>query len=306
MLRRVDGAETLPAAPAPLARRAPGIGLALASMTTIQLGAALSEPLFDRIGAAGSVALRLALAALILWPFARPRVRGRTRADLGAAVALGACSGVLTLAFFEAIDRIPLGVAVTIEFLGPLGVALAGSRHVRDVAWVVLAGAGVALLTLGDGAGEPLEAGGVAFAALAAICWAGYILLTKRVGARWAGLEGLSVSLFVAAAVTLPVGFADAGSELLAPDVLLAGLGLAVLLPLLPYAFELVALRRLPTALFGVIMSLEPAIAALLGFLILDQGLAVSGVVAIAMVSIASAGATLSTPAPETPPPLPA
>jgi inner membrane transporter RhtA len=298
----VDGAETLPAAPAPLARRAPGIGLALASMITIQLGAALSEPLFDRIGAAGSVALRLALAALILWPFARPRVRGRPRSDLRAAVALGACSGVLTLAFFEAIDRIPLGVAVTIEFLGPLGVALAGSHHARDVACVLLAGAGVALLTLGDGAGEPLEAGGVAFAALAAVCWAGYILLTKRVGARWAGLEGLSVSLFVAAAVTLPVGVADAGWELLDGDVLLAGVGLALLIPLLPYAFELVALRRLPTALFGVIMSLEPAIAALLGFLILGQRLAVSGAIAISMVVLASTGAALAgDPEPEEP-----
>jgi inner membrane transporter RhtA len=200
---RVDAARTVTL---PAAGRAPGVALALASMTTIQLGAALSEPLFDRVGAAGTVALRLALAALMLWPFARPRLRGRSREDLGAAVALGACSGLLTLAFFEAIARIPLGVAVTIEFLGPLGVALAGSRHARDVGWVLLAGAGVVLLTLGDGAGEPLDATGVAFAAVAAVCWAGYILLTKRVGARWAGFEGLSVSLVVAALVALPAG----------------------------------------------------------------------------------------------------
>ncbi len=278
----------------PLAGRAPGIALAVAAMTTIQLGAALSEPLFDRTGAAGTVALRLTLAALILWPFARPRLRGRSREDLGAAVALGACSGLLTLAFFEAISRIPLGVAVTIEFLGPLGVALAGSRRARDVGWVFAAGAGVALLTLGDGAGEPLDAVGVAFALVSAVCWAGYILLTKRVGARWAGLEGLSVSLVVAALVALPAGFAGAGAELFSPDLLLAGIGLALLIPLIPYAFELIALRRLPTALFGVIMSLEPAIAALLGFLILDQQLRVAGVVAIALVSVASAGATLS------------
>jgi inner membrane transporter RhtA len=297
----VDGARTLPAA-APLAGRSSGIALALASMTTIQLGAALSEPLFDRIGPAGTVALRLTLAALILAPLARPRLRGRSRADLGAAVALGACSGLMTLAFFESISRIPLGVTVTIEFLGPLGVALAGSRHARDVAWVLLAGAGVALLTLGNGAGEPLDAAGVAFAALAAAGWAGYILLTKRVGARWAGLEGLSVSLAVAALLTLPIGIAGAGSELLAPSVLAAGVGLALLIPLLPYAFELIALRRLETALFGVLMSLEPAIAALLGFLILDQGLAVTGVVAIGLVSVASAGATLSArPAEEAP-----
>src|SRR5215210_4740621 len=205
------GVET---APLPFSGRAPGIALAVASMTTIQLGAALSEPMFAEIGAAGTVALRLALAALILWPFARPSLRGRSRADLGAAVALGACSGLLTLAFFEAIARIPLGVAVTIEFLGPLGVALAGFRRARDVGWVVAAGAGVALLTLGDGAGEPLDAAGVGFALVSGACWAAYILLTKRVGARWAGLEGLSVSLVVAALVTLPVGIASAGGDL--------------------------------------------------------------------------------------------
>jgi len=152
MIGSVHGARTLIL---PATGRASGVALAIASMSTIQLGAALSEPLFDRVGPAGLVALRLVFAALILWPFVRPRVRGRRRADLGAAVALGACSGLLTLAFFEAIARIPLGVAVTVEFLGPLGVALAGSRHARDVAWVLLAGAGVALLTLGHGAGSP-------------------------------------------------------------------------------------------------------------------------------------------------------
>jgi inner membrane transporter RhtA len=287
----MDGAGTLPA---PAAARGSGIALAIASMATIQLGAALSEPLFDRVGPSGVVALRLVLAALVLWPFARPRVFHRSHADIGAAVALGACSGLLTLCFFEAISRIPLGVVVTVEFLGPLGVALYGSRHARDVGWVLLAGAGVALLTLGDGAGEPLDPAGVAFAGVAAVCWACYIVLTKRVGARWAGLEGLSVSLAVAAAVTLPIGAVAAGSELLEPEIVLAGLGLALLIPLLPFVFELIALRRLPTALFGVLMSLEPAIAALLGFAILDQRIALTGVLAIAMVSIASAGAALS------------
>ena len=291
MIGSVAGARTLPA---PLTGRASGVALAVASMTTIQLGAALSEPLFDRVEPAGLAALRLAFAALILWPFVRPRVRGRTGADVAAAVALGACSGVLTLAFFEAIARIPLGVAVTIEFLGPLGVALAGSRRARDVAWVLLAGAGVALLTLGEGAGGPLAVAGIAFACVAGMCWAGYIVLTKHVGERWAGLEGLSVSLGVAALVALPAGVAAAGSELADPAAVLAAAGLALLMPLLPYCFELFALRRLPTALFGVIMSLEPAIAALLGFVILDQRLAAAGVVAIAMVSLASAGATLT------------
>jgi inner membrane transporter RhtA len=298
-------AATRTAAPIVPRTRTVGIGLAVTAMVTIQLGAALSQPLFDRVGPAGVVALRLALAALVLWPFARPRIRGRTRTDLAAVTALGVCSGLLTLTFFEAIARIPLGVAVTIEFLGPLGVALAGSRRARDVGWVVLAGAGVAVLTLGKGAGEPLAATGIALAGAAAACWAGYIVLTKRVGARWPGLEGLSVSLVVAALVTLPYGVAGGGGELLDPEVLAAGLGLSLLL-LLPYVFELVALRRLPTALFGVIMSLEPGIAALLGFLILGQRLAASGVAAIALVVVASAGATLSSREPALDEPQPA
>ena len=188
------------------------------------------------------------LAALILWPFARPRLRGRSRADLGAAVALGACSGLLTLSFFEAIARIPLGVAVTIEFLGPLGVALAGSRHARDVPGCCSRARASRCSRSATGRVSRSTPPVCCSRAIAGACWAGYIVLTKRVGARWAGFEGLSVSLAVAALVTLPVGVASAGSELLAPEVLLAGLGLALLIPLLPYAFELIALRRLPTA----------------------------------------------------------
>jgi inner membrane transporter RhtA len=300
----MDATRTL--AP-PAAGRAEGIALAIGSMTSIQLGAALSQPLFDRVGPAGVVALRLVLAAALLWPLARPRLRARPRADLAAAVALGLCTGLLTLCFFEAIDRIPLGVAVTIEFLGPLGVALAGSRRARDVGWVGLAGAGVVLLTLGDGAGAPLDPAGVAFASVSACCWAAYILLTKRVGARWAGVEGLSVSLAVAALVTLPVGIAAAGAELLEPAVLVACAGLALLVPLIPFVLEMVALRRLPTALFGVLMSLEPAIATVLGFLLLGQQIALAGIAAIAMVSLASAGAALTGAPPAAPgePPLP-
>ena len=158
----------------------------------------------------------------------------------------------------------------------------------------MLAAGGVALLTLGDGAGEPLDGLGVLLALVAGACWAAYIVLTKRVGSQWQGFEGLAVSMGVAALITLPVGLVDAGAELFVPEVLLIGIGLALLMPLIPYALELVALRRLPTALFGVMMSLEPAIAALLGFLVLSQELAVSGIVAIALVVVASAGATLS------------
>ena len=155
----------------------------------------------------------------------RPRLRGRSRADLGAAVALGVCSAALTLAFFEAISRIPLGVAVTIEFLGPLGVALAGSRRGRDVAWVALAGGGVALLTLGDGADEPIVLAGVGFALISGCCWAAYIVLTKHVGARWQGFEGLSVSLAVAALVALRSGSAAPGPICSSPGCCSPGSG---------------------------------------------------------------------------------
>jgi inner membrane transporter RhtA len=284
----------------------PAPALVLLGIVSVQVGSALAKQLFDEVGSFGTVALRLFFAAAVLMLLWRPSPALLVDRDAWPVVlGYGVILGLMNLSFYLALDRLPLGIAVTIEFLGPLGVALAGSRRAHDVGWVLLAGAGVAMLTLGDGAGEPLELAGVLLSGVSAVCWAGYILLTKRVGARWAGFEGLSVSLAVAALVSLPMGIAGAGSELLEPAVLLAGIGLALLIPLLPYALELVALRRLPTALFGVIMSLEPAIAALLGFLILDQALAVTGVVAIAMVSVASAGATLGArEAPDEPPSL--
>ena len=276
-----------------------GIALAVGAMGIIQLGIALSEPLLDAVGPAGVVSLRLLVAAAVLWAFTRPVLRGRTRPDLWAVIALGACCGAQTLAFFAALDRIPLGVAVTIEFLGPLAVGLAGLRRRRDALWVAAAASGVALLMLGPGASE-LDAGGVALAAISAVCWAGYILLTKRVGARWTGLEGLAVSLAVAAGLTLGPGVATAGDELVALDVLAAGAGLALLAPLAPYALEMCALRRLPAAAFGVLMSLEPAIGAVLGFALLGQHLGLAAVAAIALILVASLGSTLSSSPPGT------
>lgn len=270
-----------------------GVALAVGAMAIIQLGIALSEPLLHEVGPAGVVTLRLVVAAAVLWPLTRPALRGRVRADLWTAVALGVCAGAQTLAFFAAIDRIPLGVAVAIEFLGPLAVGLAGSRRRLDALWVAAAAAGVALLTLGPGAGG-LDVLGLALAGGAGVCWAGYIVLTQRVGARWSGLEGLAVSLAVAAVLTLGPGIATAGTHLLEPGVLAAGAGLAMLAPLVPYALEMCALRRLPTGLFGVLMSLEPAIAALLGFALLGQRLGLAALAAIALILVASAGATLS------------
>jgi inner membrane transporter RhtA len=272
----------------------PGSGalLALCSMSLVQLGAALSPPLFERAGVAGVTWLRLAFGALLLLVWARPRIRGRAPRDLWGAVALGVASAAMTLAFMLAIDRVPLGVVVTIEFLGPLTVALVGARRLRDGIWVALAGGGVALLTLGHGAGGSLDALGLLLAAAAGTGWGCYILLTRHVGRAWTGVQGLAVAMAVAAVVSAPVGIADGGSRLASPHVLIACIGLAVLLPVLPYSLEMAALRRLPASSFGVLMSLEPGIGALLGFLVLGQDLAATGVIAIAMVIAASAGAT--------------
>jgi inner membrane transporter RhtA len=261
-------------------------------MTLVQLGAALSPPLFDRAGVAGVTWLRLLAGAAILLVWARPRLRGRSRADLFGAVALGVTSGAMTLCFMEAIDRVPLGVVVTIEFLGPLAIGLAGARRLRDALWVALAAGGVALLTLGEGTGGSLDALGLLLAGAAGTGWGLYILLTRHVGRAWMGVEGLAVAMVVAAIVCAPVGIAVDGSRLLDPYVLLACVGLAVLLPVLPYSFEMAALRRLPASTFGVLMSLEPGIGALLGFLVLGQGLTALGVLAVGMVIAASAGAT--------------
>ncbi len=266
-------------------------GLALASMAFVQVGAAVSQGLFARIGPAGTAWLRLSWAAVVLLAIARPSLRGRTRGDLGAALALGVASAGLTLCFFEAIARIPLGIATTIEFLGPLGVALAGSRRVRDVVWVVLAGAGIALLT--EGAGAALDPVGVLYAAVAACCWAAYILLTQRVGRAFPGLGGLAVSLTVAAVVAAPAGLAQAAGAL-DPGVVAAGAGLALLLPVIPYALELAALRTLSTRVFGVLMSLEPAIGVAVGLVLLGQALGAAQVAAVGLVVLASAGATLA------------
>jgi inner membrane transporter RhtA len=270
--------------------------MALGSMSSIQLGAALSKPLFHRVGPAGTVWLRLVFAGIILLAFARPRIRAHSRQDIVLAVALGAVSGLMTLAFFEAIARIPLGIAVAVEFLGPLSVALAGSRRVLDGVWLVLAGAGIALLTLGHPVNGSLSGLGVGFALLAAIGWGTYILLTQAVGRRWPGMEGLAVSLSVSAIVTAPFGLAGGPSRFADGGLLISALGLALLLPLAPYALELAALRRLAARSFGVLMSLEPAIGAVFGFVILGQGLAGAGIVAVALVVIASLGATLSGP----------
>jgi len=275
-------------------RRNAAVLFALGSMMSAQLGAALSRPYFHRVGPAGVVWIRLLFAGVALLLYARPSLNRRSRRDLLLAVALGVASGFLMLAFFEAIARIPLGIAVAVEFLGPLGVALAGSRRLLDGLWIALAASGIALLTLGHPVGGTLDPLGVLLALSAAACWAAYIVLTQHVGRSWPGTDGLAVSLGVAAVVTAPFGLAEGPGRFAHPSLLLAGLGLAVLLPLAPFLLEFAALRRLPTRVFGVLMSLEPAIGAAIGLIVLGQGLAIAGVGAIALIITASLGATLT------------
>jgi inner membrane transporter RhtA len=240
-------------------------------MVIIQFGAALSHPMLLSSGALSVTWLRLCWAAVLLLAIARPgaALREVLAGRAWSAVWLGVTTGLMTLCYFEALARIPQGMANTIEFLGPLGVAVAGSRRPRDLLWAALAGAGVVLLLRPGVAWQP-DAIGLAFAAGAAVCWALYIVLTKRVGARFAGMDGLAISLLVAAMVTAPPGFALVWGHVGARDLLAAG-GLAILIPVLPYMLEISALRYLPTRSFGILMSAEPAIATLMGALLLGQ-----------------------------------
>ncbi len=205
----------------------------------------------------------------------------------------------MNTSFYAALDRIPLGIAVTLEFVGPLGVAIAGSRKRVDLVWAGLAALGIALLS--PGIGGDLDLLGAALAVLAGAFWAAYIYLTARVGAAFAGGEGLALAMVVAGVILLPFGVAAGGSDLLAPEALALGLAVAVLSSVIPYSLELEALRRLPTGVFGVLMSLEPGVAATIGFVALGQDLGLNEAAAIACVVAASAGALRGAPAPVEP-----
>jgi inner membrane transporter RhtA len=259
---------------------------------SIQFGAALAAELFDDLGPAGTSLLRLGFASPILVLLWRPRLSDYSRAELRLAGVFGLTLGVMNLMFYLALDRIPLGIAVTIEFAGPLGVAVYASRRRLDLVWAALAALGIVLLA--DPGGDALDALGLVFIAIAAACWAAYILLAQRAGDVFSGAKGLAVASVVAAAVPLAPGIAQGGGRLLDPGLLAAGLGVAVLSSVIPYSLEQEALRRIPANVFGVLMSLEPAIAALAGFLVLSQSLGAQAIVAIACVVVASVGITRS------------
>jgi inner membrane transporter RhtA len=275
-------------------RGIPPTGLVLIGIGSVQFGAAIAKGLFDSLGPGGTVLFRISLAAVILIALWRPKLGGYARAEYGLAVVFGLALAAMNLSLYLAIDRIPLGVAVTLEFVGPLGVAVAGSRRLLDGLWALLAAAGVLLLAPLDVLGATnLDPVGVMFALLAGAFWASYILLSARVGGAFPGGTGLVISLCVGTLVLLPVGIASAGYALLDPKLLLLGLGVAILSSAVPYSLELSALRTLPTRVFGVLMSLEPAVAALVGFLVLGELLDWRAVAAMVLVSMAAAGASL-------------
>jgi inner membrane transporter RhtA len=264
--------------------------LVLAAVTSVQFGAALAKTLFDEIGPGGTVFLRVLFGAIVLALVWRPRLAGRPPGDIWLAVLFGLVLGGMNLAFYASLERIPLGIAVTFEFVGPLGVAVFGSRRPLDLLWVGLAAAGILLLS--DFGGADLDAVGVALALLAGACWAAYILVSARVGKAFPGGSGLTLAMVVAATLLVPVGVADAGAELVVPWILAAAAAVGVLSSAIPYALELEALRRLPVGVFGVLMSLEPAVAALAGFVVLGEELVTREVAAILLVVAASAGAS--------------
>ena len=263
-------------------------------IVSVQLGAAVAKSLFDSLGPGGTVFLRIAFAALVLFLLVRPKLGGHDRAGYLVAGLFGLVLAGMNFSIYLAFDRIPLGVAVTLEFVGPLGVAVAGSRRVLDLLWVVLAAAGILLLApLGVLGGMDLDPVGVAFALLAGCLWACYILLSASTGSAFPGGTGLVIALCVGTLVLFPFGIAGAGYALLDPKLLLAGFGVAILSSAIPYSLELEALRKLPARVFGVLMSLDPAVAALAGLVVLGERLEMRAVAAILFVTIASAGASL-------------
>ncbi|MCJ1680567.1 EamA family transporter [Streptomyces sp. APSN-46.1] len=278
-------------------RRSPlaPVALVIAAGISVQFGAALAVLIMPRAGAAGVVTLRLAAAAIVLLLLCRPKVRGYSRSDWSTVVWFGVTMAAMNGLFYQAIDRIPLGPAVTLEVLGPLALSVVVSRRLVNVLWAGLALAGVVLLsTHGGGGFGGLDLLGAGFALGAGAMWAAYIVFSARTGRRFPQADGLALAMAVAAVLSLPLGVLEAGSDLLAPRTLALGVGVAVLSSVLPYTLELLALRRLPASTFAILMSLEPAIAASAGFLVLRQAMSALDALAIALVIAASMGAVRS------------
>ncbi|MEU9272038.1 DMT family transporter [Streptomyces sp. NPDC048251] len=269
----------------------PPTALVLLGIVSVQVGSALAKNLFSAVGSFGTVSLRLFFAAAVLMLLWRPSLRMKRRAWT-VVLGYGVILGLMNLCFYLALARIPLGIAVTVEFLGPLTVALAGSRRWPDALWVALAAGGVVLLMEGRG---DLNLAGFLFALAAGTCWGLYILVGAALGRHTTEGNGLALGMAVAALVTVPFGVADSGTALVQPWVLVAGLGVALLSSVIPYSLDLEALRRIPPRVFGILMSLEPAMAALVGLIVLQESLRWSQWIAVLCVVAASAGAARGT-----------
>jgi threonine/homoserine efflux transporter RhtA len=281
----------------------PPPALVLMGILSLQVGAGMAKDIFDRMPPSAMVLMRLATSAVVLGFLARRALRGvlrgHPRGSLGVAACFGLSLAVMNFSIYQSFSRIPLGMAVTIEFMGPLLVAIVASRRPRDVLWAVLAGAGVVMLARG-GEADPA---GIAFAVVAGACWAAYIVLSAATGRRFAGSSGLALASIVGTAAVLPIGVAEGGTALLDPWLLALGIGVGLMSSVIPYSLELEALRRMPARVFGILMSLEPAVAALVGVVLLNEILSVRQWAAIGCVIVACAGATLGPdeprPAPE-------
>jgi len=278
----------------------PPPGLVLLAIFSVQLGAGLAKELFTALPPSAVVFLRIAMGALVMGVFARPALRGLARRDWAVVLGFGVTLALMNLTFYEAIARLPLGIAVAIEFLGPLGVAVAASRRRLDLLWVALAGAGVLLLAPWGQPGSVSWAG-IGFALLAGAFWAAYILLSAAAGSRFPGATGLSLAMIVSLVVIAPVGVTTGGAGLLQPELLLIGLGVGLLSSAIPYSLELQALRRMPKRMFGILMSLEPAMAALIGVLVLKEMLRLEQWAAIVCIVAASLGSTRTGTRPQLP-----
>jgi inner membrane transporter RhtA len=269
----------------------PAPALVLAGIVSVQIGNAWADTLFDRVGAGGAGFIRLAWAMVILMLVYRPVLRGRAREEWLPVLALGLVLAGMNLTFYHAIARLPLGIAVTVEFIGPLAVAVWHSRRLRDLVWVVLAAAGI--LSLAHGGSHNLSLLGLILAATAGGFWGLYILLQARVGRAFSDGSGLALAMLVATVVAIPDGVIEGGSSLLHPGVLEIGLAVGLLSSVIPYSLELQVLRRMSPGVFGVLMSIEPAAAALAGAVILGQQLSTREVIGMALVSAASLGASV-------------
>jgi inner membrane transporter RhtA len=297
----------LPGGPARALRAAadamPPPGLILLGIVSLQVGAGLAKILFGALGPSAVVTLRLITSALVLSIICRHALRGlirrRSRADLAVAATFGIALATMNFSIYQAMWRLPLGIAVTIEFLGPLAIAIIGSRRRLDLLWVAFAAGGMLLFARTDG---HVTVSGVGFALLAAACWAAYIMLSAATGRRFEGSSGLAAACIVGAVMMLPVGAASAGTTLLRPEFLLLGAAVGLLSSVIPYTLELEALRRVPPRVFGILMSLEPAVAALVGLILLGEVLDLREWLAIGLVVLASAGATRSASAPRSAP----